>query len=117
MAPSATPMIGPNIDDVDLNVRFFRKLLVKVMKELPEWCGDPLQLIKGQTTSLHPYVTLFHKIRTLLALDWEVNIQHIFSEGNACANVIAKDDAQSNISNEVVHACSDKFVNTLIVAF
>jgi ribonuclease HI len=61
--------------------------------------SDSLQsvnLIRDGVSAHHRFANEIYSIRTLLAKDWNVMINHTLREGNACADVMAKMGALSN---------------------
>ncbi|PNX93484.1 ribonuclease H [Trifolium pratense] len=64
-------------------------------------CSDSLlsvNLIKEGVTTHHRFANEIHRIKKLLAKDWEVSLSHTLREGNACADVLAKLGASSHSS-------------------
>ncbi|CAL1375198.1 unnamed protein product [Linum trigynum] len=47
-----------------------------------------IQLIK-EARNCHPHFTLINEVRGLLGRDWEVDLQHVFREGNVVADYLA----------------------------
>jgi ribonuclease HI len=55
-----------------------------------------VNLIKEGVTPHHRFANEIHRIKKLLARDWEVTISHTLREGNVCADVLAKLGASSD---------------------
>ena len=53
-----------------------------------------IKLVKEPLNSFHLYASIILRIKDILMRDWEVEIHHIFREGNMLADLLAKKGAQ-----------------------
>lgn len=54
-----------------------------------------IELIQHQQLNFHPHLSTILQIRSLLARNWSVRLQHCYREGNAPADWLAKHGASN----------------------
>ncbi|KAF7833342.1 non-LTR retroelement reverse transcriptase-like [Senna tora] len=66
-----------------------------------------VNLLKQQVEEGHPGANLLHKILDLIKQDWEVNITHVYREGNRVANEIASRGIHSGSGTMIFYEQDD----------
>lgn len=54
----------------------------------------------------HHFHTVIHSIRSILKMDWNVSLVHVFREANQCADYLAKSGVVGDINFVVLHDVS-----------
>lgn len=75
-----------------------RKLIVLTDSQLT------LSLVLNGCGLFHVYVVVLSIIKEFLARDWLVRFEHILREGNAVADLLAKDDACADLRFQCLEA-------------
>ncbi|KAJ1400827.1 Ribonuclease H domain [Sesbania bispinosa] len=76
-----------------------------------------LSLIQGEVPFSHQYATLIYKVKDLIARDWNVELLHVFREGNQPADMLTKKGVKELSSFVLLHDPPSDLLNNLQADF